>query len=1007
MSGLSRRISSRPVASLIIVLALTAFLGGAFMIEGLDMEATENTFMPETELVNASQEISRKFESIEGVQVVARADNGNVLTPETLIEILEVERAIETDSQVEPLLLSETDPRRISSVADNLIQASELLDTIRGMNETLTPQFSQMNGSLGGLLRAIRDSRIEIEESLGSSDLPASVVAASQRVMAVVMELMSLMPEDQAGDGHGQGEGEGPSARNYTKMIGFYSNMTQQELLGLVQEIMEYEGSDIDPMVNAVSSAVSTGEATLEEIELFGGVLAAASTDPNMGGSSEASQAILQLNAVMPPMRNALSEMMTETKGINIEVTAKQLNSGVTGLKRGIRFLLTTDFNPQEGEYGAESTMISFSFNASKSTVPGDDKDLLLRAEEAMQGVIESIDPSHSDMVVTAQELTSREILTATQDSLMVLLPMAFLLVIVVLALVYRNLTDMMISIVGLGISVVWTYGLGVLAGFVFNPMTLAVPVIIIGLGIDYGIHLTLRYREERNTGAAPEDASSTSITWVGSALLIATITSVLAFLANLTSDLSALQEFGILSGMGIASAFVIMVIFVPSVKQILDRRSRAKQKARGPGALTSFGSSVLSGGATAAQHHPKVVILFTVLVTLGALYGASQLETRFEIEDFLPEDLEYSRNLRYILDNFNVSSASASILVEGNISSPQVLKAMDVTTLNMMDDEMVSKRSTAKGDRPEVTSILSLMKDVADDERIADPLDTYDRNFSLMYEAALVDGDEVPDRGVGDLLLWLYRDDLTKSMARSLIHRNENGEFDATVMRIGIESDRREDADQLMRELEQDATPLDELAESEIVERATVTGSSIMLRQITASMESSMTLSFFLTLALSFIVLTIIFAVKDDSLVLGAITMVPVLLCSAWILGTMYIAGIPYTMLTITVTALTIGLGVTYGIHLTHRFVEEVDATDDVDEGCREAVIHTGSALFGAAATTVSGFGLLIFSFLPPLKEFGGIVALTIIYSFLSAVFILPTFLVLWAKRFRKPRGD
>ena len=56
-------------------------------------------------------------------------------------------------------------------------------------------------------------------------------------------------------------------------------------------------------------------------------------------------------------------------------------------------------------------------------------------------------------------------------------------------------------------------------------------------------------------------------------------------------------------------------------------------------------------------------------------------------------------------------------------------------------------------------------------------------------------------------------------------------------------------------------------------------------------------------------------------------------------------------------------------------------------------------AALFGAATTTIAGFGLLVFALMPPLKQFGAITALTILFSFLSSVFVLPTFLVLWAK--------
>jgi predicted RND superfamily exporter protein len=165
-----------------------------------------------------------------------------------------------------------------------------------------------------------------------------------------------------------------------------------------------------------------------------------------------------------------------------------------------------------------------------------------------------------------------------------------------------------------------------------------------------------------------------------------------------------------------------------------------------------------------------------------------------------------------------------------------------------------------------------------------------------------------------------------------------------------------------------------------------------------------------------------------------------------------MYLVNIPLNMMTITIASLTIGLGITYGIHITHRFLEGIEKNSlnnhlpitlkarcpncgeivtvsgksgevvkvicpkcatlgkvllkkpgktisYIDEVCRSTVTNTGTALFGAAATTISGFGLLVFALMPPLQQFGGITALTILYSFLASVFILPTFLVLWAK--------
>ncbi|RLF48418.1 MAG: hypothetical protein DRN10_02690 [Thermoplasmata archaeon] len=142
------------------------------------------------------------------------------------------------------------------------------------------------------------------------------------------------------------------------------------------------------------------------------------------------------------------------------------------------------------------------------------------------------------------------------------------------------------------------------------------------------------------------------------------------------------------------------------------------------------------------------------------------------------------------------------------------------------------------------------------------------------------------------------------------------------------------------------------------------------------------------------------IFYLRDKSVMLGIITAIPIIFCVSWILGSMYLLGISLNVMTITIASLTVGLGVTYAIHISHRFVEEVEKNGDIEKAAHRAVNSTGVSLFGAAATTIAGFALLSFSLMPPLQQFGEMTALTILYAFISAVFILPSFLTLWARR-------
>ena len=126
---------------------------------------------------------------------------------------------------------------------------------------------------------------------------------------------------------------------------------------------------------------------------------------------------------------------------------------------------------------------------------------------------------------------------------------------------------------------------------------------------------------------------------------------------------------------------------------------------------------------------------------------------------------------------------------------------------------------------------------------------------------------------------------------------------------------------------------------------------------------------------------------------------MLPVLLVLVWILGTMVTIGYTLNVMTILIGALTVGLGVTYAIHISHRFIEEMEHHHSLDKAINNTVKNTGSALFGAAMTTVLGFGVLFFAILPPMKQFGTMTALTILYSFLSSVWVLPSMLVIWAR--------
>ncbi|MCK4614542.1 MAG: MMPL family transporter, partial [Thermoplasmata archaeon] len=633
--------------------------------------------------------------------------------------------------------------------------------------------------------------------------------------------------------------------------------------------------------------------------------------------------------------------------------------------------------------------------------------------------------------------IINKEIKKSNDQTMNELIPISLVLVVLVLLITFRSLSDTILGLIGLGISIVWMFGLGQIIGVSFNEMIITTPILIFGLGIDYAIHVVMRYREEIRLGNNVKEAVSLTVTFIGVALLLATATTVVGFLSNLTSPVRLIGQFGVLVALGIVSSFVVMTTFVPACRQVLDEWKVKKGKpvlggitsksnpgtkdgSDTPAKNNSVGSKkdkpatgvrekasgidalnrTLAYGAIGAEHHPHTVILIVLLITGITGYGALNLETEFSQSDFMPSDTDIADALEYLDENFNGSMTDyAIILIKGNITNPEVLRAINDTALNMGNDKGV----VAADGRAHTEHILLLIQKYAfDTVKVGNQ--TFDSYPDFAENLSLADTDEdgIPDRNLSYFYDWLYLND---PGAGFLIHRDGAGEYDGTVLKVYVDVKSESEQGDLYSDLKADKGPLEKLKNSGILDKVVISGVPILMYTTTTSLQTSQMRSIFVTIILSFVVLTLIFYYTHRSLTLGLITTIPVVLVLIWIYGIMFFLGMKMNAMTAIIGSLTIGLGITYAIHITQRFVEDVGKIEDIDEACRLTVRHTGTALVGAGTTTIAAFGTLMLSNMPPARQFGGIVALTIFLSLVASVFILPTLLVIWAK-WRKGKG-
>ncbi len=565
-----------------------------------------------------------------------------------------------------------------------------------------------------------------------------------------------------------------------------------------------------------------------------------------------------------------------------------------------------------------------------------------------------------------------------------------------------RTLADTGITLLGIFMAIGWMQGLGVLLGPDYlgiigqtNQIAQMLPVLLIGLGVDYGIHMTSRFREEAGAGATVEAAIIRSIRTVGIALVLATMTTVVGFLTNLVSPVGALKDFGILAAAGILSSFILMLTFVPALRLLFDRR--AERRETWPAAdLFASKERVLNKliGKTSwlARRVPVATVIGALLFGLLGAYGTTQLETKFSFIDFLPEDSPVIQTYNTLIEEFGGGfGETTSILLKGNDLATAAVHNAGVDALEQLadTDDVLLFADQASVDGP-FAIIAGLINPVSP---------TYDAEVAALADQVGLGGDLRVPAGADVASLYAAVGEAQPD-AWTLVAHTEGGSTTAMLWTVSTQAGETR-AGALRDAMNEDVEPLRSVGVD-----AVVTSDSIIGIVVIDALQSSQMSSLLITVLASALILVINFLFESKRPALGLVTIAPVVLVVLWTFGMMALTGIPFGPITATISALAIGIGVPYTIHITHRFLEDRLEESTTEDAVHSTATHTGSALAGSAFTTMAGFGSLMTSNLKPFQQFGAVTFYAVGFALLASLLVLPSMLVLW-DRWHRNRGD
>lgn len=599
----------------------------------------------------------------------------------------------------------------------------------------------------------------------------------------------------------------------------------------------------------------------------------------------------------------------------------------------------------------------------------------------AVREVLDATDTDGVRVLPFNGSILQQESAASTRRELPFLLGLGVAVIAVILAFNYRTLSDVLIGLAGLVMAVTWMFGVAVLlgpryAGLVgpFTAVSNVSPVVFLGLGIDDAIQLTARYREDQGVGLAPRTAARTALVGVGGAIVLTSATTMLGFLTNFSSPIPPIQDFGLFTAVGQLAATTIMLLLVPSVRNLLDtRRAGRRRNVAGPPLALS---ALVERSMAYSLRAPVVTIVLALAVTVAGFVASTRIPSQFDRRDFLPQGSVVRDGITALEELFDGDrNEQTYVLLEGALATPAAANALLDVEGALAGDPDIRPREDGV---PDIRSVAGLVADVAADPAVAG-------DFRQLGWAG---GRFAADADVAGLYA-LAREREPARAAEVVADGDGLG-----VLRLATTAG-QEGAERLRDELLVTAGPLrDAGLDTRVVSQRLVN------TETNAALTRSGTNSIATALAVAIVLLTVYFGVRVRRPFLGVLTMMAAVFVVGLVFGTMLLLDIPYNGLTVTIAAIAVGVGVTFSIHMTYRTIQEVDGGAGIDEAVQTAVRSTGAAIASSGAATVAGFGALTVSDLLPLRQFGIVSSVSILYAIIAAVLVLPAFLVVWGRR-------
>jgi uncharacterized protein len=541
-------------------------------------------------------------------------------------------------------------------------------------------------------------------------------------------------------------------------------------------------------------------------------------------------------------------------------------------------------------------------------------------------------------------------------EDLWILLPLVFVVIVAILYLSFFSVRGVFLPLGVVTVSTAWTLGLMGLFGVPVTLISFILPVILMAIGIAYGIHVLNHFYEAARNGVDRRTAVIETGVQMIAPVAMAGLTTVAGFLSLLNSFLVPQRQFGVFAAVGVLAAMALALVLIPALLSVLPMPPKRRRTT--DGAMTR----VLSGLGQVVLRHRRWIIAATGLLFVAFLAGLPLLKINTSEREFLGGD--------------NAAVRAIDAMDQHLAGSEQVVVEIDTAGRDGLKDPAVLRRML---DLEAFLHSVGVKKTTS----LADVVEDLNQKFHSDEPAY---GTLPDNRNLVSQLLFLF------TFQGGDFGTLATGDFSAGEVTGLYPAVSSEAQGRLAREVQ---AYLDDHFTGAV--RAEMVG----VTRLSAAMATRLQTSQITSLTTSIVASGLIVSLLMGSLLAGLISLIPLCLTVVINFGVMAYSGTALDLATLMVSSVAIGIGIDYAIHFMSRFRRETAAGVPGADALHRTIRTAGRGIAYNALALALGFAVLLASSFKGTRHFGLLIAMTMAISSLSAFTVIPAVLVTWRPRF------